>query len=147
MRTADQVRWDFVQEWLRKAESDIAAVRILVAEDLDDYEVAAFHAQQAVEKFIKAYLVRHQVEFAKTHDIKALRSLVASVDQVLAAGLAEADDLTPYAVDYRYPGDADDVSQADAEKTLRLVEPARERILHALHDSLSAGRPPDSSGG
>ena len=37
MRTADQVRWDFVQEWLRKAESDIAAVRILVAEDLDDY--------------------------------------------------------------------------------------------------------------
>lgn len=65
MRTADQVRWDFVQEWLRKAESDIAAARILVAEKLDDYQVAAFHAQQAVEKLIKAYLVRHQVEFAK----------------------------------------------------------------------------------
>ena len=28
MRTADQVRWDFVQEWLRKAESDTAALRI-----------------------------------------------------------------------------------------------------------------------
>jgi hypothetical protein len=40
MRTADQVRWDFVQEWLRKAESDTATLRILVGEDLEDYEVA-----------------------------------------------------------------------------------------------------------
>jgi HEPN domain-containing protein len=147
MRTADQVRWDFVQEWLRKAESDTAALRILMGEDLEDYEIAAFHAQQAVEKLIKAYLVRHQVEFAKTHEIKALRALVASVDQILAAELAGADDLTPYAVDYRYPGDAGDVSQEDAEKALRLVEAAREQVLRALHDYLSAGRPADSSEG
>ena len=147
MRTADQVRWDFVQEWLRKAENDTVALRILVGEDLEDYEVGAFHGQQAVEKLIKAYLVRHQVEFAKTHEIKALRALVAAVDPILAAELAEADDLTPYAVDYRYPGDAENVSQEDAEETLRLVESVRALILGALHDYLSGGRPPDGSAG
>lgn len=72
---------------------------------------------------------------------------MASVDQGLAAGLAEADDLTPYAVDYRYPSDADDVPQEDAEGTLRVVEVVREQILGALQDYLSAGRPSDASGG
>ncbi len=143
MRTPDQVRWDFVQEWLRKAESDIEAARILVAEDLDDYEVAAFHAQQAVEKLIKAYLVRHQVEFSKTHEIEALRDLLASIDQTLAVKLADADELTPYAVDYRYPGDAGDVSQGDAEGAVRLAEAVRVHVRGALQDYLSTGRPPD----
>ena len=56
MRTADQVRWDFFQEWLRKAESDFVALRILVGEDLEDYEVAASHARQAVDKRIRWHL-------------------------------------------------------------------------------------------
>jgi HEPN domain-containing protein len=145
MRTPDQVRWDFVQDWLRKANSDIEAARILAEEDLDDYEVATFHAQQAAEKLIKAFLVRHQVEFAKTHEIKALRSLVAALDQTLASELSEADELTPYAVEYRYPGDAGGVSQDDAVEALRTTDRVKSRILAALKDYLSAGRPPDST--
>jgi HEPN domain-containing protein len=147
MRTPDQVRWDFVQDWLRKANSDIQATRILAEEDLDDYEVATFHAQQAAEKFIKAYLVRHQVEFSKTHEIKSLRNLLASTDQSLADELAEADELTPYAVEYRYPGDAGDVSRDDATEALRVAERVRTRILATLEDYLQAGRPNDPTEG
>jgi HEPN domain-containing protein len=32
---------------------------------LEDYFTGGFHAQQAAEKYIKAFLVRHQVEFPK----------------------------------------------------------------------------------
>jgi HEPN domain-containing protein len=141
MRTPEQVRWDFVQDWLRKANADLEASRILVEEDLDDYEVAAFHAQQAAEKLVKAYLVRHQVEFSKTHEIRALRSLVASIDAALAGELAEADDLTPYAVEYRYPGDAGGVSHEDAAEALKVAKRIQARVLAALGDYLRAGRP------
>jgi HEPN domain-containing protein len=75
LRTSEQVRWDFVQSWLKKASQDLRAASILVEEEFDDYNTSAFHAQQASEKFLKAFLVRHQVEFPKTHDIKELRDL------------------------------------------------------------------------
>jgi len=53
MRTPEQVKWDFVQQWLDKARKDLATGEILLREDFEDYENAGFHAQQAAEKFIK----------------------------------------------------------------------------------------------
>ena len=80
MRTPEQVKWDFVQQWLNRARKDLAACEVLLKGSLEDYENVGFHAQQAAEKFIKAFLVRHQIEFSKTHDIALLTQLVASVD-------------------------------------------------------------------
>ena len=53
-RTREQVIWDFVQDWLRKAEGDLRAAEH--SWDLPDRIIftAAFHAQQAAEKFLKA---------------------------------------------------------------------------------------------
>lgn len=69
MRSHEQVIWDFVEQWLKKAESDLKSARILQDADVDDYFPSAFHSQQAAEKFLKAYLVRHLIEFRKTHDL------------------------------------------------------------------------------
>lgn len=101
MRSPEQVRWDFVQQWLGKAEQDLAAARVLFGSGLEHYENVGFHAQQAAEKYIKAFLVRHQVEFTKIHDLARLRALVAQVDAELATALAPADVLTPYGVEFR----------------------------------------------
>ena len=67
MRTPEQVKRDFVQQWLSKADKDLQAAGVLLRAQLDDYESVGFHAQQAAEKYIKAFLVRHQIEFPKTH--------------------------------------------------------------------------------
>ena len=64
--------------------------------DIADYENAGFHAQQATEKFIKAFLVCHQIEFPKTHNMTLLRQLIAQANQILAERLAPVDALTPY---------------------------------------------------
>ncbi|MCE2397156.1 HEPN domain-containing protein [Candidatus Poribacteria bacterium] len=111
MRHPEQVVVDFVQQWLKKADLDLQAARLLCAGELDDYFVSGFHAQQAVEKYIKAFLVRHQIEFPKTHDIGRLRQLVARRDATLAERLERADVLTPYGVDMRYPEEFEVVSQ------------------------------------
>jgi HEPN domain-containing protein len=99
MRTPEQVKWDFVQQWLNRARKDLAAGELLLKGAFEDYENVGFHAQQAAEKFIKAFLVCHQIELSKTDDIALLRQLVASVDPELAKKLAGADALTPYGVE------------------------------------------------
>jgi HEPN domain-containing protein len=43
-------------------------------------DTVAFHCQQAVEKYVKAILVRHRVEFRKTHDIGQLLDLFRSAE-------------------------------------------------------------------
>lgn len=40
-----------------------------MAGDLLSCEGASFHAQQSVEKALKALLTRRQVEFRRTHDL------------------------------------------------------------------------------
>jgi HEPN domain-containing protein len=105
MKSPEEVRREFVREWLEKAGRDLAAGSHLLTGEGGFPESVAFHAQQAAEKYLKALLVWHQVEFPRTHDIARLLELIAPVDADLAAGLDEAASLTPYGVDYRYPGD------------------------------------------
>jgi len=56
MRSREQVIWDFVQAWLAKAQRDLKAAEILLAAPGELGEMVGFHCQQAVEKFLKAYL-------------------------------------------------------------------------------------------
>ncbi len=141
MRTREQVKWDFVQQWLDKARKDLAAGEVLLKEEFEDYENVGFHAQQAAEKFVKAFLVRHQIEFPKSHDMALLRQLVARIDPRLAEKLAIADSLTPYGVEFHYPGDLPSVSRTEGEKALRAAEQARELISRSLKSYLDTGRP------
>ena len=141
MRTPEQVKWDFVQQWLDKARKDLAAAEVLLKEGIGDYENVGFHAQQAAEKFIKAFLVHYQVEFPKSHNVALLRQLVARVDPRLADTLAAADALTPYGVEFRYPGDLPSVSRDEGEKAIRLAAQTRALITESLKSYLDAGRP------
>jgi HEPN domain-containing protein len=141
MRTPEQVKWDFVQQWLNRAHKDLVAGEMLLKGGFEDYENVGFHAQQAAEKYIKAFLVRHQIEFPKAHNIALLRQLVANVDPELAKSLAEADALTPYGVEFRYPGDLPSVSRDEGERAVRLAEETRDLILASLKSYLDARRP------
>ena len=58
-----------------------------------------FHCQQAAEKYLKAFLVKKQIEFTKTHNIMSLLNLCASDDNSFKEELSEADNLTDYAVE------------------------------------------------
>jgi hypothetical protein len=50
MRTPEQTKWDFVQEWLKKAQQDVRAAQMILAGDFEDYGNVGFHAQQAAER-------------------------------------------------------------------------------------------------
>jgi HEPN domain-containing protein len=141
MRGREQVVWDFVQQWLKKAESDIRAAKILLDTEVDDYFSCAFHSQQAAEKFLKAYLVRHQVEFRKTHDLDELLNLTDSIDSSLRQKIGSFAWLTPYGVEFRYPGEYPVVDHNTAERAYKESELVKGAVMKRLENYLSKGRP------
>jgi HEPN domain-containing protein len=68
------IQWREARRWLAKAEEDLAAARLLLAGQLSD--PAAFHAQQALEKALKALAVAAGRDFRHTHDLETLTAEV-----------------------------------------------------------------------
>ena len=96
-----------IQAWLDKAYQDERAFYLLRVPALNLGETAAFHAQQAVEKWLKALLVFHNINFRKTHDINVLINLLTPVYDELTSIEFNISSLllSEYAVDIRYPVD------------------------------------------
>ncbi|MCG2769414.1 MAG: HEPN domain-containing protein [Anaerolineae bacterium] len=138
MRNREEVIRDFVQEWLEKAEADLEAAEILAAHAMHDYFTCAFHCQQACEKFLKAYLVRHQIEFRKTHDLGKLLELASQAESVLGEDLASSNWLTPFGVEFRYPGEYEEVDQAKAQSALTEAKQVKQVVMEHLGSYLEA---------
>ena len=137
MKAPDDVRRELVRQWLGKARNDLAAAERLVHESEDLGEIAGFHAQQAAEKYLKALLTWHQLDFPRTHDLGRLLDLAAEIDEPLAQSLRDAELLTPYGVAFRYPGDAD-APDADAiTHALRLARKLRDVIVASLPEPIT----------
>ena len=125
----DDAHWALVRAWMQKARSDLGTAKKLISGPDQYLDTAIYHCHQAAEKAINALLVRHDVRFQKTHDLELLMSLVLPVAPDFGKMLDIADRLTPYAVLYRYPGEAflptaEEVSGAltEAETILVYVE-------------------------
>ena len=67
---------ELVQEWIDKAEGDYhSALREYRARKFPNYDAAGFHAQQCVEKYLKAIVQLKNIRFEKVHDLLALLKL------------------------------------------------------------------------
>lgn len=92
------------RQLLAAGQRDRTAFRVLRRDAESPVEIILFHAQQALEKFMKTALIMEGVVFRRTHDLLELN------DRALQAGIAlpVASDLLarigPYAVEFRYLG-------------------------------------------
>ncbi len=95
---------DYVQGWLRKANVDYQSFLLLESSSEDLSEAAAFHAQQAVEKWLKALLTYNDVDTPYTHDLTKLLPMLTQFYTELGAQewLERASLLNGFAVEIRY---------------------------------------------
>ncbi len=91
---------DLVQGWLRRAASDLRAIQATAA--AGSLDVACFHAQQAAEKYLKAYLVDRDGEVLHSHNIHKLLAVCGETNAGFEQLMDAADLLTPFAVEARY---------------------------------------------
>ena len=67
---------EYIRNWLFRANEDIAVINDLINFGTEYYtSTICFHAQQATEKFLKVFLVYHNVDFPRTHDVDYLISI------------------------------------------------------------------------
>ena len=120
-------------EWVRKAEED--AVVAEWASGAGHCDAACFHAQQAVEKYLKALLVTQGKDFPKIHALRTLFDLAG-----MSEGEGDLDELrwlTREAGEVRYPGES--ATREDAERAVKIMKRWRARLRDAL--GLSAENP------
>lgn len=90
------------ERYLRLARRDEAAFRALLDSANVDFSVACFHAQQAIEKALKAVMFLRGLEFRRTHDLEELSGTLADAGENVPLTEKELRRLTPYAVEFRY---------------------------------------------
>ena len=130
-----------MRQWLAGADNDIEAGEAIVGRVMRSYEAASFHAQQAAEKALKALLIRHQVEFPKTHDLGELLRLAEPMAAGIPQELGDAQRLNRHAVDTRYPTSGPPVDRDQARSDLTLGAQVRDYARGLLQPYLDAGRP------
>ena len=94
-------------EWVEKAEGDFATLqRERRARKNPNYDGVCFHAQQCVEKYLKAILQETDQPIEKTHDLIVLLNTVILSAPFLESYREAMRRLSNYAVVFRYPGES-----------------------------------------
>jgi HEPN domain-containing protein len=110
---------DLARRFLVVAQNDIKAFQRLA----DDVGIAdasvGFHAQQAVEKCLKAVLALRSIKFRRKHDLDELLELFEQHGLPLPPMSDVLDELNPYAVTLRY--DLLDTEPLDRERAKEIV--------------------------
>jgi len=124
--------------WLRRARSDARIGRRLLADRApDDAWAACFHAQQAGEKAVKAFLVARGIDFPKTHDLARLSGLVPA-GPAIPTSRRDLEWLTYFATAGRYfledPIGSAEPGWDDAERALEIAG----QLLHWVERDATA---------
>ena len=90
---------------LRKAEQDEFALDKLIPDPKSPDEIIGFHAQQAIEKMLKAVLASATVRYRYTHDLVELLDMLRKKGITYPEEFEEVTALTPYAAILRYEDD------------------------------------------
>ena len=117
---------DLVEQWLEKALHDELAYKTLIKHRPLILDTACFHSQQAVEKYLKAFLVFKNYDFPKIHDVTALQKLCVKFDKDFEK--LEVTDLRYYAVDVRYPDEYIEPSLKVAKSYLKIVTQVKKLV-------------------
>lgn len=122
---------EFVDEWVQKAEGDFASAwREYRARKLPNCDAAGFHAQQCIEKYLKALLQKHDVRFEKIHNLISLQELCSAIFPELELYRESLSYLTQFAVAFRYPGES--ANREQAQRAVKIMQELRSILRQKL---------------
>jgi len=92
------------EDWITLADKDLYAAEIMNKEDYSLTNIVAFHCQQAIEKYFKAFLVENDVPLIRTHDLIKLNGMIKEIKD-LDIDEEKLIVINEVYVDSRYPGE------------------------------------------
>lgn len=122
-----------LEEWLQKAQSDwIILNRLWTQPSAEIADGVCFHAQQCVEKLLKALLIKNQQSFPRIHDLEELANRVFPFYPNLDLSMDDLEWLLDIGLRARYPGI--EIVKEQADKALEICTHLRAKILPIFED-------------
>ncbi len=113
---------ELAQHWLRKADNDLVTARQTLLLSGGPTDTPCFHAQQAIEKALKALLTVAEIPFQRIHDLSRLLDQALPLLPALESFRESLATISNYAVDTRYPEVASDPTRQEAVEALAIAE-------------------------
>lgn len=111
-----------VDEWLERGKRDLETVKILLAK-VDYFDIILFHIHQAVEKYLKGYLIYNGWTLKKIHDLELLITEAIKFDTIFQKYLDFGRKLTAFYFEERYPpGPKSSYSEDEVKDLLKKAE-------------------------
>jgi len=108
------------EEWINRAKSSLELAQAEIIHYIY-YEDLCYQSQQAAEKALKGLLIYYGVEPEFTHNIEILLNEVKKFTDI-PENIKEAALLTSYAVQTRYPGEYDEITKEEYEKSVKIAK-------------------------
>ncbi len=111
-----------ISSWVEKADQDLEYAKESLNEGLEFYPQICFLLHQAVEKYLKAYIIASELDFQKIHDLGRLVKICAQKDNEFNKYFDIVADLNSFYVETRYPDFEIMVNKSQAENALKVTE-------------------------
>lgn len=123
---------DSIQRWFQKAENDLINIENNLRAENSPADTICFHAQQAIEKYIKGALIYFDRNISKTHDLVRLLTEISLFIPELSPLEEELDRITDFAVQARYPDAFYEPSLDEAKEAYEVALKVKSIILQKV---------------
>ena len=116
------------KQWVIKGDHDLGTAKVTYLHIPEYLDTVTFHCQQAVEKYLKSYLIFKSIPFRFVHDLIYLLELIAPIDPDFEIYFDNVSELQSYAVEVRYPNEMIFLSNDKVENAMRIAKEIRTLI-------------------
>ena len=120
---------------LRMAEKDHTALQGMLDTQIFADEIFGFHAQQAAEKALKAWLSLIGVDYPRIHDLEELLALLAQRGATVSERFYGLIDFTDFAVQFRYATVEEEDEPLDRLAMIQQVTELMDHVEQLLVDT------------
>ena len=118
-------------EWVERAEADYVTVQqLLLTADPRLHNIICFHAQQCIEKYLKAWLQEVNISVPRTHNLEELLALIVPTLSDWTDWQPDLKIIAEYAVEPRYPGPSR--TAENTQHAMRVCDEVRQAVRRQL---------------
>ncbi|MEI6141870.1 MAG: HEPN domain-containing protein [Mariniphaga sp.] len=125
-----------MESWIIKGDHDLGTAKVTYLFIPEYLDTVTFHCQQAVEKYLKGYLIFLSIQFRFTHDLIYLLDLISQSDIDFQDYYDSVSELQGYAVEVRYPNETIFLSKEKIENAMAIAKNIRVSVMLKMNITL-----------
>jgi len=116
-----------IRNWLCKAGNDLKIAGHEIENSDPVTDMICFHCQQAVEKYLKAFLIYHNKEIERTHNLYYLQKKCSEINNSI--GRIDLKELNFFGISVRYPDEFYIPSVEEAKEYISIAQKIESLVI------------------